>query len=108
MELEEKAPLRRTSHIRLSRISAFAAPIMKCMGTFPLRVNESAKAECGTTNSAVRPRRATKGLLAARYAVGIRTIENWQYAGIIRAGLERGQAVFDVADCDERLLNHKK
>jgi len=46
--------------------------------------------------------------LAARYGVGIRTIENWQYAGIIRAGFEQGHAVFDVADCDEQLLRYRR
>lgn len=80
---------------------------MECMATTPAPVNESAKAESEATNSMVRHRRATKVVLASRYSVGIRTIEKWQYAGIIRAGLEQGQARFDVADCDERLLNYK-
>lgn len=78
---------------------------MECMAITPTRVNGSAKAE---TNSGVRRHRISKVLLAARYGVGIRTIENWQYAGIIPAGRERGQAVFDVADCDERLLSYKE
>ena len=81
-------------------ISGFTAPIMECMAVAPALVNESAKVESEATNPIVRRRRATKIVLAARYGVGIRTIENWHYAGIIRAGFEQGQAVFDVADCD--------
>jgi hypothetical protein len=38
--------------------------------------------------------------------VGTRTIENWQYSGVIYARFEQGRAVFDVADCDERLLGY--
>lgn len=79
---------------------------MECMGVAPIRANEATKAERERANSGVRHHRATKVRLAARYGVGLRTIENWHYAGIIRAGFERGQAVFDVADCDERLLSH--
>ncbi len=90
---------------RLATLSAFGAPIMECMAVAPAPVNESAKADL---NSGVRCHRIGKVLLAARYRVAIRTIENWQYAGIIRAGSERGQAVFDVADCDERLLSYKE
>lgn len=81
---------------------------MECMGVASLRANEPAKAERETANSGVRHHRATKVILAARYGVGIRTIENWHYARIIRAGFEQGQAVFDVADCDERLLRYYK
>ena len=47
-----------------------------------------------------------KSKLGGTVRRGLRTIENWHYAGIIRAGFERGQAVFDVADCDKRLLSH--
>jgi len=78
------------------------------MAVAPAPANESAKAEADATSPIVRRRRATKIILAARYGVGIRTIENWQYAGIIRAGFEQGQAVFDVAACDERLLSYTK
>ncbi len=103
--------LLRPTHLRrsiqMSSISASAAPIMECMAVAPASVNESAKAESEATTPIVQRRRATKIVLATRYGVGIRTIENWQYAGIIRAGLEQGQAVFDVADCDERLLSYK-
>lgn len=77
------------------------------MDVAPLRVHEIVKAARETANSAALCRRATKIELAARYSVGIRTIENWQCAGIIRAGFEQGRAVFDIADCDERLLSHK-
>lgn len=79
---------------------------MECMGVASIRVNE-AEGEREKANSGARCRRATKIALASRYGVGIRTIENWQYAGIIRAGFEQGQAVFDIADCDERLLSYK-
>jgi hypothetical protein len=58
-------------------------------------------------NAGLPSRKMNKSGLAVRYDVGIRTIENWQYAGIIHAHFEHGQAVFDVADCDQRLLNHK-
>ncbi|ODU24867.1 MAG: hypothetical protein ABS95_01365 [Verrucomicrobia bacterium SCN 57-15] len=78
------------------------------MGVAPVQVNESAKAVPETANSGARHHRATKVVLAARYGVGIRTIENWQYAGIIRAGSEQGHAVFDVADCDDRLLSYQE
>jgi hypothetical protein len=61
----------------------------------------------GAANPSQPPRRMNKSGLAVRYDVGIRTIENWQYVGIIHAHFEQGQAVFDVADCDQRLLNHK-
>ena len=81
---------------------------MECMGIASIRANEATKAERERANSGVRHHRATKVVLAARYGVGIRTIENWHYAGIILAGFEHGQAVFDVADCDERLLSRHK
>ena len=81
---------------------------MECMGVAPIRANEAAKAERETANPGVRHHRATKVVLAARYGVGIRTIENWHYSGIIRAGFEQRQAVFDVADCDDRLLSYHK
>jgi hypothetical protein len=78
------------------------------MGIAPVQLEERAKTERETANPGVRHRSATKSGLAARYGVGIRTIENWQYAGIIRAGFEQGHAVFDVADCDEQLLRYRR
>jgi len=75
------------------------------MGIAPVQANESVKAGCAATSTGVSHRRTNKRELAARYDVGIRTIENWQYAGIIRARSEQGQAVFDVVDCDRRLLD---
>ncbi len=78
------------------------------MGMVTLRVDESPKAERQMAVGGLSPRRATKVVLAARYAVGIRTIENWQYAGILRASFEQGFAVFNVADCDERLLRYHR
>ena len=69
---------------------------------------ESAPAEHAAANSRAKTLRATKSGLAKRYQVGIRTIENWQYSGVIYARFEQGRAVFDAADCDERLLGHNK
>ena len=59
-------------------------------------------------NVRIRPARVTKRTLAERYHVGVRTIENWQYSGIICARFEKRRAVFDVVECDERLLRHPK
>jgi hypothetical protein len=78
------------------------------MGDAPVRLSECAQVEHETANPLVRHWRATKSGLAVRYNVGIRTIENWLYAGIICARSEQGQALFDVAECDERLLSYKK
>lgn len=69
---------------------------------------ESAPAEHAAANSRAKPLRATKSGMAERYQVGTRTIENWQYTGVIHARFEQGRSVFDVADCDERLLGHDK
>ena len=69
---------------------------------------ESAPAENPAVNSRAKPQRTPKSGLAKRYQVGIRTIENWQYSGVIYARFEQGRAVFDVADCDERLLRYDK
>ena len=69
---------------------------------------EYASAEHAAANSRAKPRRTTKSGLAERYQVGTRTIENWQYSGLIHARFEEGRAVFDVTDCDERLLGHDK
>ena len=78
------------------------------MGDAPVRLSESAQAEDEIANPLVRHRRATKSELAMRYNVGIRTIENWLYDGIICARSEQGQAVFEVIECDERLLSYRK
>jgi len=48
-----------------------------------------------------------KSGLAARYQVGIRTIENWLAWGIIPGRMERGEIVADVAECDRRLMGYK-
>ena len=77
------------------------------MDVAPIRLNEIATAARETPNSRTLSRRATKIELAARYSVGIRTIENWQCVGVIRASFEQGRAVFNIADCDERLLSYK-
>lgn len=69
---------------------------------------ESAPVENSAANSRAKPQRTPKSGLAKRYQVGIRTIENWQYSGVIHARFEEGRAVFDVTDCDERLLGHDK
>ena len=69
---------------------------------------ENAPAEHAAANSRAKPLRTTKSGLAERYQVGTRTIENWQYSGVIHARFEEGRAVFDVTDCDERLLGHEK
>lgn len=59
---------------------------------------ESAPAEHAAANSRAKTLRTTKSGLAKRYQVGIRTIENWQYSGVIYARFEQGRAVFDAAD----------
>lgn len=66
--------------------------------------------QAGQPAASVRIHRArvTKRTLAERYHVGVRTIENWQYSGIICARFEKRRAVFDVVECDERLLRHPK
>jgi hypothetical protein len=48
-----------------------------------------------------------KSGLAARYQVGIRTIENWLAWEIIPGRMERGEIVADVAECDRRLMEYK-
>jgi hypothetical protein len=78
------------------------------MGIALVRLMESAPAEHAAANSRAKTLRTTKSGLAKRYQVGIRTIENWQYSGVIYARFEQGRAVFDVADCDERLLGQDK
>lgn len=69
---------------------------------------ENAPAERAAANSRAKPLRTAKSGLAERYQVGTRTIENSQYSGVIHARFEEGRAVFDVTDCDERLLGHDK
>lgn len=69
---------------------------------------ESAPAEHSAANSRAKTQRTPKSGLAKRYQVGIRTIENWRYSGVIYARSEEGRAVFDVAECDERLLAYDK
>ena len=69
---------------------------------------ESAPAEHAAANSRAKTLRTTKSGLAKRYLVGIRTIEKWHYLGVICARFEEGRAMFDVADCDERLLGQDK
>ena len=45
--------------------------------------------------------------LADRYMVGVRTIESWYGTGII-LGTRHGKCImFDVGDCDRRLLQFK-
>ena len=45
--------------------------------------------------------------LAARYLVGIRTIEVWNRDGIILCTRHGKRILFDVGDCDRRLLQFK-
>jgi hypothetical protein len=45
--------------------------------------------------------------LAARYGVGIRTVEAWQGDGIIIGTRHGKRIIFDVGDCDRRLLQFK-
>ena len=45
--------------------------------------------------------------LAARYLVGIRTIEVWNRDGIILGTRHVKRIIFDVGDCDRRLLQFK-
>jgi hypothetical protein len=78
------------------------------MGIALVRSMENAPAEHAAANSRAKPLRTTKSGLAERYQVGTRTIENWQYSGVIHARFEEGRAVFEVTDCDERLLGHDK
>jgi hypothetical protein len=45
--------------------------------------------------------------LAARYLVGIRTIEVWNRDGVILGTRHGKRIIFDVGDCDRRLLQFK-
>ncbi len=49
-----------------------------------------------------------KRALAARYVVGIRTIENWLAFGIIFGHLDSGRVMFDPVDCDNRIISHSQ
>lgn len=52
--------------------------------------------------------KANKPELAHRYVVGIRTIENWTYRQIIQGAMEGGELVYDVSECDRRLMSYGK
>jgi phage terminase Nu1 subunit (DNA packaging protein) len=54
-------------------------------------------------NSAGSQAVADKRGLAARYMVGVRTIEKWQAAGIIDGERKGLRNYYDVAQCDGRL-----
>ena len=55
----------------------------------------------------VLPITTDKRGLAARYLVGIRTIELWNRDGIILGTRHGKRIIFDVGDCDRRLLQFK-
>jgi hypothetical protein len=55
----------------------------------------------------VLPITTDKRGLAARYLVGIRTIELWKRDGIIIGTRHGKRLIFDVGDCDRRLLQFK-
>ena len=55
----------------------------------------------------VLPITTDKRGLAARYLVGIRTIEVWNRDGIILGTRHGKRILFDVGDCDRRLLQFK-
>ena len=57
---------------------------------------ESAPAEHSAANSRAKTQRTPKSGLAKRYQVGIRTIENWQYSGVIYARSEQKEAIIFV------------
>jgi hypothetical protein len=57
------------------------------------------KIEPGTTHAT-----ADKRGLAERYMVGVRTIEAWQSAEIIHGTRQGKRIIFNVGDCDRRLL----
>lgn len=59
-------------------------------------------------NSLRNAGRIGKRELAKRYLVGVRTIENWHARGLIHGGPQRGKVLFEVADCDERLLAYRR
>jgi len=55
----------------------------------------------------VLPITTDKRGLAARYMVGIRTVEAWNGDGIIIGTRHGKRLIFDVGDCDRRLLQFK-
>ena len=50
--------------------------------------------------------RTNKPGIAARYGVGIRTIESWLAWGIIQGRMERGEILMAIEDCDARLMQY--
>ncbi|MCX6929033.1 MAG: hypothetical protein NT154_38340 [Verrucomicrobia bacterium] len=67
-----------------------------------MKTNDIAGADRKSTD-----REKNKAGLARHYSVGVRTIENWLHWRIIAGRMARGEIVFDVADCDMRLLKHR-
>ena len=67
-----------------------------------VKIAATGEKEAGQTRS-----ETNKSGLAARYQVGIRTIENWLAWEIIPGRMERGEIVADVAECDRRLMGYK-
>ncbi len=55
----------------------------------------------------VLPKTTDKRGLADRYMVGVRTIESWYGTGIILGTRHGKRLLFDVGDCDRRLLQFK-
>ena len=55
----------------------------------------------------VLPITTDKRGLADRYMVGVRTIESWYGTGIILGTRHGKRLIFDVGDCDRRLLQFK-
>jgi hypothetical protein len=50
--------------------------------------------------------RTNKPGIAARYGVGIRTIESWLAWGIIQGRMKRGEILMAIEDCDARLMQY--
>jgi hypothetical protein len=50
--------------------------------------------------------RTNKPGIAARYGVGVRTIETWLAWGIIQGRMERGEILMAIEDCDARLMQY--
>ena len=50
--------------------------------------------------------RTNKPGIAARYGVGVRTIESWLAWGIIQGRMERGEILMAIEDCDARLMQY--
>ena len=51
--------------------------------------------------------RTNKPGIAARYGVGVRTIESWLAWGIIQGRMERGEILMAIEDCDARLMQYR-